>query len=70
MKIIETPRDGMQGLRKFIPTQLKADYINLLLKVGFDTVDVGSFVSPDAIPQLSDTAEVLKKLDMSKTKSK
>ena len=70
MKIIETPRDGMQGLRKFIPTQLKADYINLLLKVGFDAVDVGSFVSPDAIPQLSDTAEVLKKLDMSKTKSK
>ena len=70
MKIIETPRDGMQGLRKFIPTQLKADYINLLLKVGFDAVDVGSFVSPDAIPQLSDTTEVLKKLDLSKTKSK
>ena len=70
MKIIETPRDGMQGLRKIIPTQLKADYINLLLKVGFDAVDVGSFVSTDAIPQLSDTAEVLKKLDMSKTKSK
>ena len=70
MKIIETPRDGMQGLKILIPTQLKADYINLLLKVGFDTVDIGSFVSLKAIPQLKDTAEVIHKLDLSATKSK
>lgn len=70
MKIIETPRDGMQGIRDFIPTDLKIDYINSLLKVGFDTVEVGSFVSADTIPQLSDTAEVLKSLDLSKTMSK
>lgn len=70
VKIIECPRDAMQGLNDFIPTQLKADYINQLLKVGFDTIDFGSFVSPKAIPQLKDTAEVLDMLDLSSTKSK
>lgn len=70
MKIIECPRDAMQGLSEFIPTKTKADYINSLLKVGFDTIDFGSFVSPKAIPQMRDTAEVLSALDLSKTKSK
>lgn len=70
MKIIECPRDAMQGVMKFIPTDKKAEYINSLLKVGFDTIDFGSFVSPRAIPQLKDTAEVLKKLDLSETNSK
>ncbi|MCD4774241.1 MAG: hypothetical protein K8R41_12760 [Bacteroidales bacterium] len=65
LKIIETPRDGMQGIKKIIPTDVKADYINKLLKVGFDAVDIGSFVSSKAIPQLKDTAEVIKKLDLS-----
>jgi hydroxymethylglutaryl-CoA lyase len=70
MKIIECPRDAMQGLHDFIPTETKAAYINQLLKVGFDTIDFGSFVSPKAIPQLRDTAEVLSRLDLSITKSK
>ncbi len=70
MKIIECPRDAMQGLEEFIPTEMKAAYINQLLKVGFDTIDFGSFVSPKAIPQLRDTAEVLGQLDVSTTKSK
>ena len=70
MKIIECPRDAMQGLHDFIPTATKAAYINQLLKVGFDTIDFGSFVSPKAIPQLRDTAEVLSRLDLSITKSK
>ncbi|WP_316785336.1 hydroxymethylglutaryl-CoA lyase [Pedobacter frigiditerrae] len=70
MKLIECPRDAMQGLHDFIPTDLKAEYINLLLQVGFDTIDFGSFVSPKAIPQLRDTEEVLGKLDLSNTKSK
>lgn len=70
MKIVECPRDAMQGIGEFIPTQKKADYINSLLKVGFDTIDFGSFVSPKAIPQLRDTAEVLGKLDLTTTKSK
>lgn len=70
MRIVVTPRDAMQGKKNFIPTKLKADYINMLLKVGFDTVDFGSFVSPKAVPQMSDTAEVLKMLDLSQTKSK
>ena len=70
MKIIECPRDAMQGIKQLIPTELKAKYINTLLKVGFDTIDFGSFVSPKAIPQLVDTAEVLKQLDLSTTKSK
>lgn len=69
IKIIETPRDGMQGLKKIIPTNIKADYINELLKVGFDAVDIGSFVSAKAIPQLQDTAEVIKKLDFSETET-
>jgi len=70
MKIIECPRDAMQGLEEFIPTEKKAAYINQLLKIGFDTIDFGSFVSPKAIPQLRDTAEVLNLLDLSSTKSK
>lgn len=70
MKIIECPRDAMQGLREFIPTQKKTDYINQLLKVGFDTIDFGSFVSSKAIPQLRDTAEVLSGLHLSPSSSK
>lgn len=70
MKIIECPRDAMQGIKEFIPTELKAKYINKLLKVGFDTIDFGSFVSPKAIPQMKDTAEVLKHLDLAGTRSK
>ena len=71
VKIIECPRDAMQGIKShFIPTEVKANYINALLKVGFDTIDFGSFVSPKAIPQIRDTAEVLSKLDLSKTSSK
>jgi hydroxymethylglutaryl-CoA lyase len=70
VKLIECPRDAMQGLHDFIPTETKAAYINQLLKVGFDTIDFGSFVSPKAIPQLRDTAEVLNQLDLSTTKSK
>jgi hydroxymethylglutaryl-CoA lyase len=70
IKLIECPRDAMQGLHDFVPTQTKADYINILLQVGFDTLDFGSFVSPKAIPQLKDTAEVLDKLDLSSSKSK
>ncbi len=60
----------MQGLKEFIPTEAKAAYINQLLKVGFDTIDFGSFVSPKAIPQMRDTAAVLKQLDLSATSSK
>jgi len=70
MKLIECPRDAMQGLPDFIPTATKTAYLNALLKVGFDTLDFGSFVSPKAIPQLRDTAEVLAGLDMSQTKTK
>ncbi len=70
MKIIECPRDAMQGISKFIPTDKKIAYINQLLKVGFDTIDFGSFVSPKAIPQLVDTTEVLNGLDLSNTSSK
>jgi hydroxymethylglutaryl-CoA lyase len=70
IKIVETPRDGMQGLDQIIPTDKKIEYINLLLKCGFDTVEVGSFVSPRAIPQMADTAEVLEGIDLSTTKSK
>ena len=66
MKIIECPRDAMQGIKEFIPTEKKIDYINQLLRVGFDTIDFGSFVSPKAIPQLKDTAEVLKELNLTK----
>ncbi|MBT6815095.1 MAG: hydroxymethylglutaryl-CoA lyase, partial [Flavobacteriales bacterium] len=70
MKIIECPRDAMQGIKEFIPTKKKIDYINQLLKVGFDTIDFGSFVSPKVIPQLKDTAEVLSGLDLSSSSSK
>lgn len=64
IKLIECPRDAMQGIHHFIDTNLKAEYINLLLAVGFDTIDFGSFVSPKAIPQLQDTAAVLSKLNL------
>ncbi len=70
VKIIECPRDAMQGIRDFIPTEKKINYIQSLLRVGFDTLDFGSFVSPKAIPQMADTAEVLSKLDLSQTRSK
>ena len=70
LKLIECPRDAMQGIHRLIPTELKAKYINALLKVGFDTIDFGSFVSPKAIPQMFDTAEVLSRLDLSNTSSK
>ena len=70
MKIIDCPRDAMQGIHEYIPTQKKIDYINQLLKVGFDTIDFGSFVSPKAIPQLKDTKEVLEGLNLDATKSK
>lgn len=70
IKIIECPRDAMQGIKEFIPTEKKVQYIQSLLRVGFDTIDFGSFVSPKAIPQMVDTAEVLSKLDLSATKSK
>lgn len=70
MKLIECPRDAMQGIKEFIPTEKKIEYINSLLKVGFDTIDFGSFVSPKAIPQLKDTAEVLASLDLTDNKSK
>lgn len=70
VKIIECPRDAMQGIKDFIPTESKVKYIQSLLRVGFDTIDFGSFVSPKAIPQMADTAEVLGQLDLSTTKSK
>jgi hydroxymethylglutaryl-CoA lyase len=70
IKLIECPRDAMQGIHHFIDTSLKAEYINLLLQVGFDTIDFGSFVSAKAIPQLKDTSEVLSLLDLSASKSK
>lgn len=69
-KLIECPRDAMQGILEFVPTETKAAYINSLLEVGFDTIDFGSFVSAKAIPQMRDTAEVLSKLNLDKTKSK
>lgn len=70
IKIIECPRDAMQGIKDLIPTECKVQYIQSLLRVGFDTIDFGSFVSPKAIPQMVDTAEVLSQLDLSNTKSK
>jgi len=69
-KLVECPRDAMQGLHDFIPTELKSEYLNLLLQAGFDTLDFGSFVSPKAIPQMADTAEVLAGLDLSNTSTK
>ncbi|MEL6355907.1 MAG: hydroxymethylglutaryl-CoA lyase [Bacteroidota bacterium] len=69
-KLIECPRDAMQGLHEFIPTETKATYLQALLACGFDTLDFGSFVSPKAIPQMRDTAEVLAQLDLTKTTTK
>lgn len=70
MKIIECPRDAMQGIERFIPTNKKVEYINSLLKIGFDTIDAGSFVSAKAIPQMADTAKVIPQLDIESSKSK
>ena len=64
LKLIECPRDAMQGWKHFIPTEKKIQYINSLLKVGFDTIDFGSFVSPKAIPQMADTNEVVRSLEL------
>jgi len=64
LRVVECPRDAMQGIHQFIPTEKKIDYINALLKVGFDTLDFGSFVSPKAIPQMRDTHEVLPELKL------
>lgn len=70
IRITECPRDAMQGIKEQIPTKLKVEYINQLLKVGFDVIDFGSFVSPKAIPQMQDTAQVLTQLDLSGSTSK
>ena len=70
VKIIECPRDAMQGIKDWIPTEEKLQYVQSLLRCGFDTIDVGSFVSPKAIPQMVDTATLLHKLDLSATESK
>ncbi len=70
IKLIECPRDAMQGIKTFIPTKEKVKYIQSLLGCGFDTIDFGSFVSPKAIPQMVDTADVLAQLNLTKTKSK
>ena len=68
VKLIECPRDAMQGIQEFIPTDVKVRYLNSLLKIGFDTIDIGSFVSAKAIPQLADTAEVLDRIDPASSK--
>ena len=70
IRLIECPRDAMQGWPHFIPTEKKISYINALLKAGFDTIDFGSFVSPKAIPQMADTVEVLKGLELKNSRSK
>lgn len=70
IKLIECPRDAMQGIHEFIPTEKKVAFINSILKVGVDTVDFGSFVSSKSIPQMRDTADVLKQLELTTTKSK
>src|SRR5215203_350893 len=70
VKLIECPRDAMQGWKNFIPTEKKIEYINSLLKVGFDTIDFGSFVSAKAIPQMADTKEVVNSLESGVSKSK
>lgn len=70
IKLIECPRDAMQGIKEWIPTEKKVEYINKLLEVGFDTIDFGSFVSPKAIPQMKDTAEVLSQLNLNENSSK
>lgn len=69
MLLTECPRDAMQGLTRFVPTDLKIRYLNALLRVGFDTLDFGSFVSPKAVPQMADTAEVLAGLDLTTTQT-
>jgi hydroxymethylglutaryl-CoA lyase len=68
INITECPRDAMQGIAQFIPTEKKVNYLNELLDCGFDTLDFGSFVSPKAIPQLADTAAVIEKLTLNNTK--
>lgn len=70
IKLIETFRDGFQGIKKSIPISKKVDYINNLLKVGFDAVDIGAFISYKIIPQMADTAKIIDELDLSKTQSK
>ena len=70
VKLVECPRDAMQGIGPFIPTDVKVAYLNTLMQVGFDTIDIGSFVSPKAIPQLADTAEVLTRIDRTGSSSK
>ena len=70
MKFIECPRDAMQGIGTFIPTEKKISYINKLLEVGFDTIDVGSFVSKNVIPQMVDTEEVIKGINVTNSNSK
>lgn len=70
IKLIECPRDAMQGWKKFIPTEQKIRYLNALLEVGFDTIDFGSFVSPKAIPQMADTSQVIPKLKLTDSRSK
>jgi hydroxymethylglutaryl-CoA lyase len=70
MQLIECPRDAMQGIETFIPTMDKVRYLNALLEVGFDVIDFGSFVNPKAVPQMSDTSEVIKKIEIKKTTTK
>lgn len=70
LKIIECPRDAMQGIKTFIPTKEKIRYLQFLIDCGFDTLDIGSFVSPKAIPQMKDTAQVLSEIDVSNTSTK
>ena len=70
LKIIECPRDAMQGIKEFIPTEIKTAYINTLLQVGFDTIDFGSFVSAKAIPQMADTKEVISKIQIPNSNTK
>src|SRR6187551_1343574 len=70
VKLIECPRDAMQGWKDFIPTETKIEYINQLLKVDFDTLDFGSFVSPKAIPQMADTKRVIEELSVENSKTK
>lgn len=70
VKLVECPRDAMQGWPHIIPTQTKIDYLNALIKVGFDTIDAGSFVSPKAVPQMADTADVISNIEMNTSRSK
>jgi len=70
IQLIECPRDAMQGWAHFIPTNIKVDYLNQLLQVGFDTLDFGSFVSPKAIPQMADTKEVIPQLQLHHSSTK